>query len=112
MLDIGVMRRSRPDPSLLELCQIDDKVLCDFVDRFRESISKSIQKNISFEDDARSWLLWKGLCRRFHKLKDLQNLEEKVARLKKHLEVDDDEPPVILVSPMYLNLLVINDQEV
>ena len=72
-------------------------------------MSKGMMKNISFEDDASSWLLWKGLSRRFHKLKDLLELEEKVAWLKKHLEVDDDEPPVILVSPMYLNLFVMSD---
>ena len=35
-----------------------------------------------------------------------------MARLKKHLQVDDDEPLVISISPMYLNLLVMNDQEV
>ena len=72
------MRRSRLDPSLLELYQIDDKVLRDFVNSFKEIISQGIQNNISLEDDASYWLLWKSFYMRFHKLKDLQELEEKV----------------------------------
>ena len=95
MLDIKAMRRSRPNPSLLELYQIDNKVLCDFVDSFKESISWSIQNNISLEDDVMPWLLWKSLCMRYHKLKDLQELEERVSRLKKHIEVDGGEALVI-----------------
>ena len=112
MPDIEVMRRPRPDPSLLELYQIDHKVLHEFVESFREIISRGIQKNISFEDHVASWLLWKGLCARFHKLKDLQELEEKVSWLKKNLKVDDDEALVISVSPMYFNHVVMSDQEV
>ena len=48
----------------------------------------------------------------FHKLKDLQELEERVSRLKKHLEVDGDEALVISVSPMYFNHFVMDYQEV
>lgn len=65
------------DPSLQELYQMDDKVVREFVDSYKESISSTIRNNISKEDDAMSWLLWKNLCLKFHKLKDLQEVEEK-----------------------------------
>ena len=113
MPDIGAMKRSRPDPTLLELCWIDDKVLRDMVDHFKESMSKGMKKKLSFEDDGTSVLIWRSLCGRFHKLKHLQNLEEEVARLKEHLrEDDDDKPRIITISPRYLNLFVMSDQEV
>ena len=112
MPDIGIMRWPRPDPSLLELCQSDDKVLHDFVDHFKESMSKGMKNNISFEDNVTSLLIWRGLYEIFHKLKHLQNIEEEVAQLKEHLKEDDDEPHIISVSPMYLNLFFMSDQEV
>lgn len=92
MPDIKIMRRSRPDPSLLELYQVDDKVIHEFVDSYKEIISQVVKNTISLEDDASSWLLWKSLYMRFHKLKYLQDLEERVSPLKKHLEVNDDKP--------------------
>ena len=79
MMTIQVIRRLRPNPSLLELYQINNKVLCDFVDNFKESISWGIQNNISLEDDVVSWMLWKSLCMRYHKLKDVQEFEERVS---------------------------------
>ena len=112
MPTIKVMRRSKLDPSLFELYQINDKQLCKFVDSFKERISWGVQINISLEDDASSWLLWKSLCMGFHKLKDLQELEEKVFWLKKHLEVDNDEASVISSHFISCNYLVLSEKEI
>ena len=110
MPDIKTMKRLRPDPSLPELYQKNDKVFHKFVNSFKESISWGIQNNISLEDDASPWLLWKSLCTRFHKLKEIQELEEKVSQLKKHLEVDDDEAPILSSHFISCNYLVLSEK--
>lgn len=70
-------------------------MLHEFWDGCKESISQDVRNNIRLEDDHASNLLWRSLCTGFHKLKDLQECERKVARLKEELTVDDEEPPVI-----------------
>lgn len=104
------MRRSRPNPSLPELYQMDDKVVHEFVDSYKESVSQDVKNNISIEDDASSWLQWKSLNKRFHKLKDLQELEERVSWLKKHLEMDDDKAPVISSHFISCNYSILSEK--
>lgn len=62
------------------------------MDSLKENISQAVKENISLEDDHARTLLWRSLCAQFHKIKDLKEYEEKVARLKAELTVDDEEP--------------------
>ena len=47
---------------------------------------------------------------RFHKLKDLQELEERVSQLRKFLEGDDDEAPVISSHFISCNYSVLSEK--
>ena len=80
MSNMKFMRRPRPSPSLMELYSMEDKVLCEFMDSYKESISRADNNNISMDDDSTFWLLWRILCARFHKLKELEE-KNKVLQL-------------------------------
>lgn len=107
----NIVIKKRPDPTLMEIYPMHDKVLSEFLHSFKESISQAVRENISLEDDHASTLYWKSLCARFHILKDLEEYEEKVARLKAELTVDDEEPSVISSYFISHNYAVFNEYD-
>lgn len=106
------MKKTRPNPSFMEIYLSNDKALHEFMDYYKRSISHVVRTNMSIEDDHNSILLWDSLCYIFHKLKEMQELEEKVFQLMEHLEVDDDEAPVISSHFISCNYLVLGEKEI
>ena len=101
----------RPDPTISEILQMNDKVLQDFWEHYKKSISKAVKLKISVEDDHSFALLWMSLCHRFHKLKDLEGCKRKVLQLEKELEVVEEEAPMISTGYISCNYIVMSDQE-
>ncbi len=79
-----VGRRPRPKPTLQELNETTNKLLQELVLLYKESISHAVQKNINIKDDHVFASLWKCVCSKLYKLKDMQReeLRLKQARLK------------------------------
>ncbi len=71
-MPIKFMEGRRPDHSLFELHHTHDPVLHDLFDAFRESITRGRKMNLSIEEDHALVLLWRSVCARYHKLKELE----------------------------------------
>ena len=70
-----------------------------------------MKTKLSIEDEYTFALVWRSLCHRFHKLKDLREHKRKVHKLEE-LEVGDDKAPVISISSHSYNYLDMSEQEV
>lgn len=109
----------RPNPTIFEILAMDDKVLHEFWDQYKESISHAIKINKSIEDDHASALLWTSLCARFHRLKEceermhqFQAKRKRILQLKEQLRVDEDEA---LAAPKFFysqKFSVLSEQEI
>ena len=118
-MPIKVVKGRRPDPSLIELHQMHDLVLHDLFDAFRESITHGRKINLSIEEDHAPILLWRSVCSRYQKMKEmevkkklLQHCEERVLQLSNELKVDDK--VVLEVPPNFVsyNFSILSEQEV
>lgn len=94
-------------------------MLHDFWDCCKESISHSVKTNLSIEYDHTYVLLWRSLCARFHKLKELEEktrvlqiYEKIISHLKEEIRVDDYEALVVLFSYISCNYSVLSEQDV
>ena len=79
MSNMKFMRRPRPSPSLMELYSMEDKVLCEFMDSYKESISRADNNNISMDDDSTFWLLWRILLCQIPQVERVRRKEQSVA---------------------------------
>lgn len=109
----------RPNPTILKILEMDDKVMHNFWDCCKESIIESVKTKKIMEDDHASALLWMSLCARFHKLKELEertNLlqahEERISQLKEELRFDDEDALAISFSFHSCNFPILSEQQI
>ena len=118
-MPIKVMKGRRPDPSLFELHQMQDSILHDMFDAFKESITRGQEMNLPIEEDHAPIFLWRSVCARYHKLKELevkkkllQHCEERVSQLSHELKVDERVVPEITHDFASYNFSVLSEEEV
>ena len=96
-MPIKVVKGRRPDTFMIELHQTHDPILRNLFHAFRESITHGRKMNLSIKEDHAPVVLWKGVCARYHKLKELevktkllQHCEERALPISNELKVDDE----------------------
>lgn len=111
-MPIKLTKGRRPEPSLIELHHTTDSVLHDMFEAWRESISNGVKMNLSIKEDHTIVLLWRGICARYHLLKEVEEKTKLLQKLKKELHVNDSEMLEALPNCISLNFLVLSEQEV
>ena len=118
-MPIKVVKGRKPDPSLIELHQAHDPILRDLFDAFRESITRGRKMNWSIEEDHAPVLLWRSVCSKYHKMKELevkkkllQHCEERVLQISNELKVDDEVVSKVPPDFFSYNFSIMSNQEV
>ena len=78
-----MVKGRRPDPSLIELHHTTDSVLHDMFEAWRESITHGRKMNLRIQEDHVTALLWNSICARYHLLKEVEEKENLLQKLKK-----------------------------
>ena len=75
--------------------------------------------NLSIEEDHALVLLWRSVCSRYHKMKELevkkkllQHCEEMVLQLRNELKVDEKVVLELSANFVSYNFLVLNEQDI
>jgi hypothetical protein len=111
-MPIKMVKGRRPDPSLIELHHTTDSVLHDMFEAWRESITHGRKMNLRIQEDHVTALLWNSICARYHLLKEVEEKENLLQKLKKELNVDDYEMSEVSQDHVSFNFSVLSEKEV